>query len=272
MAPVFNEAAILEELAERCVRAGRATHRSFEVLLVDDASNDDTRTAAAGLRPPVRVLHLAANVGQLGATLEGLRAAAGEVCVVLDGDLQDPPEVIPALVDALGPEQDVVFATKRRRHEPAWFRVARFGYGLLLRIPGAAPVPPGAGAFCVMRRDVAEGVVAMNTRWGNLAALVGVLRPRSATLEYDKEARYDGESRAGFYGLVREAFYSLLLTGALAAWAAWGAAALAILCLAAPSVRAAASLGALSALTAAVVLRYWSRKLRARGVIEERGG
>ena len=112
VAPVFNEAAILEELAERCVRAGRATHRSFEVLLVDDASNDDTRTAAAGLRPPVRVLHLAANVGQLGATLEGLRAvvnldtvgrlSAGELTALATGTAMEWPHVFRGITATTG--------------------------------------------------------------------------------------------------------------------------------------------------------------------------
>ena len=282
IAPIYNEAEILEELAARCERAGEETGRAFEVLLVDDGSDDATRALAAELSAPVRVIHLAANRGQLGATLEGLRAASGEVCVVLDGDLQDPPEFIPALVDALVDRRDVVFATKRRRHDPVWFRIARAVYGGLLRVPGAAPLPPGCGAFCAMRREVAKRVARTNPSAGNLAALVGAHRPSFATLEYDKAARYDDHSRVGGLGLVREAYFSLLLTGALPAWAALAALGLAFMGLALPFVldhsaesaghiafvRGAAWFGALCSLGWAWWLHRLSRRLRGPTVTE----
>ncbi len=212
LAPVFDESAVVDELAERCAAAGRALGVPFEVLLVDDASTDDTARIVAARPPPTRLLRLPSNHGQLGATRAGLADARGQWVVVLDGDLQDPPEHVPALWAARS-HHPVVFATKRRRAEGACFRVGRAGYGLLGRL--GAPIPPGAGSFCLMRRELADRVAATRIDHANLAALLAALGARGPSVPYDKVARYDDQSRVGAAGLAREALGSLWLTGAL---------------------------------------------------------
>lgn len=224
IAPVYNEGAILPELARRCAEAARRVDPAAEVILVDDASTDNTRQLAPAL--PARVLHLPENRRQLRATQAGLAEARGEVVVVLDGDLQDPPELIPELVAALTPGLDVVFAVKRSRQDPWWFHVGRAGYAALLALPGARAVPPGSGAYCAMRRPVAARVAALQLPDGNLAPLLVALGVRFGTVEYAKAPRYDGQSRVGLWGLIREAIPSLALTGALSALLGWGGAAL----------------------------------------------
>lgn len=219
--PVHNEAAVVRELGERLVAAARAATQAasapvaqvgspaFEVLLVDDGSTDQTPVIAATLADVTNV-RLARNRGQLGATLEGLRRARGEIVVVLDGDLQDPPEVIPALVAALGPGLDVVYAVKADRHDPAWFLAGRLGYRALLRAL-RADLPSGAGSYCAMTGGMARRVAGFPLRNANLAAILASLGARAATVPYDKAARRDGDSRVGPAGLVREALGSLWL-------------------------------------------------------------
>lgn len=236
------------------------------MLLVDDASTDSTRQLAADLRPPVRVIHLPANRGQLGATFAGLREAAGDVIVVLDGDLQDPPEHIPALVATLRsrPDLDVVFAAKTRRDDPAWFLLGRAAYAALLSLPGARAVPPGCGAYCAMRPALAARVAALAVPDGNLAPLLVALGARSASVGYEKVARYDGQSRVGPWGLLREAIPSLALTGALTALAGWSA-----LALTAAAVLTGGATGATLAVAAAIAavaagaLAAWARRVLA---------
>lgn len=226
VAPIYNEAAILPELARRCLAAARAVDPAAEVLLVDDGSSDSTREVAAALPSGVRVLHLPHNVGQLHATFAGLRAAQGAVVVVLDGDLQDPPEQIGALVVALRatPDADVAFAAKTRRDDPLWFRVGRAAYGALQALPGARAVPPGVGAYCAMRRRLAQRAARVPLPDGNLAPLLVALGAVYTLVPYEKVARYDGRSRVGPLGLVREALPSLALTGALTAFTRWSGA------------------------------------------------
>lgn len=260
VAPVYNEAAILPELARRCVDAAKRTGMSWEVLLVDDGSTDDTRQVAASLPGEATIVHLPHNVGQLGATMAGLRAARGGLVIVLDGDLQDPPEVITTLAPALVDGLDVVFATKASRDDPAWFRLGRLGYSVLLALPGSRAVPPGAGAYCVMRSSIAHRLAELNLRHGNLSALLVALGVRFDVIHYDKVARYDGESRIGAIGLAREAVASLALTGALAALAGWSAVACGLIAALLPELRVALLAAAALLLVAALALRRRTRK------------
>jgi hypothetical protein len=216
VAPVYNEAAVLAELARRCASAAAAAP-SFEVLLVDDASSDDTRAVAATLTEPgVRVLHLERNRGQRGATQHGLGAARGHIVVLLDGDLQDPPEQIPALYRELLARDDLqlVFAQKTSRQDPLWFRLGRLGFRAIQRL-GRVQVPSGVGSYCAMRAPLAQRAARVRLPAANMASLLVALQPPFGCIPYAKQARYDGQSRVGLAGLVREALGSLALTGAL---------------------------------------------------------
>lgn len=223
VAPVFNEAEILAELFGRICAAARVTGLPFEVLLVDDCSEDDTPRIVAelaagqdGAPSPLQVCRLSANRGQIGATLHGLSVARGARVLVLDGDLQDPPEVIPELVKrhAVGDVQ-LVFACKTRRHDPLWFRLGSAGFHLAQRLLSRHRAPRGAGSYCVMDRDLARRAARIGVRDANLSALLVALGPTLAAVPYQKAARYDGASRVGPLGLAREAMGSLMLGGAV---------------------------------------------------------
>lgn len=218
--PVFNEERALEELIARCLRASREAAASFELVLVDDGSTDGTPhlLAAHATNPNVRPVRLEPNAGQFRATLHGLQRATGDLIVVLDGDLQDPPEEIPRLVQALrGAPADVTvaYAVKADRDDPPWLRLGAALYHLLQTGLGRGAVPTGAGSYCVMRRAVAGRVASLTVRRANLAAALAAVGVVAITVPYRKQGRYDGRSRVGFVGLVREALGSLALTGAL---------------------------------------------------------
>jgi glycosyltransferase involved in cell wall biosynthesis len=115
--PVYNSAATLRPLVERVSVVLKSNAAAHEIILVDDGSRDDSPNVARGLRaeyPDVRVLRLLRNYGQHNAILCGLRHARHPVVVTLDDDLQHPPEEIPALLQALGDQCDVVYGTARR--------------------------------------------------------------------------------------------------------------------------------------------------------------
>ena len=159
--PVFRNAARIAELSARLARA--MENRSYELLFVDDASPDNARAVIrrlAGESARVSGIGLAENVGQNSAVLAGLAHASGDAVAVMDGDLQDPPEALPKLLEALeAGDADAVFAARRGRYET----FARLATGSLLKRALWAltrgKMPPDAGMFLVVRRAVADRVV-----------------------------------------------------------------------------------------------------------------
>ena len=213
--PLYNEAGVAAELARRLKEASARLALECEIIFVDDASTDGTAGLLRGTSC-VEVLSLDENRGQFGATCAGLAVAQGRLVAVLDGDLQDPPELLPELVGAIG-QGELAFAVKVSRQDPLWFRLGRLGYRALARLGKGVP-PSGAGSYCVMRRGLAERVASSGHRAANLSAVVVTLaetRGPWPLVNYEKAARYDGRSRVGLYGLVQEALGSLWVTGAL---------------------------------------------------------
>lgn len=230
VAPLFEEGAIVDELVARAVAAAERVSPRFELVLVDDASHDDTGArlrAHAGRDPRVRPVLLTENRGQLGATRAGLAACRAPVVVVLDGDLQDPPELIPALVEAAAPT-GVAFAVKSSRDDPAWFVAGQRAFHVTQQALGAGHVPAGAGSYCAMPLAVARRVARIPARDANLAALLGALGARGAAVPYAKAARTNGASRVGPAGLAREAIGSLVVSRAAERGLVAAAAALAV--------------------------------------------
>lgn len=242
VAPVYNEARVLPELVARCLRAAEQRDLSCELVIADDASTDETPAllAALGRDPRLRPCRLPANAGQFAATQAGIRAARGRWVVVLDGDLQDPPELIPRLVDALAAAPDevlAVLAVKSHRDDPWPFMLGQFLFHRLQHLLSRVALPLGAGTYCIMRRAVARRVGEAALTRANLSAVVAVaaraLGGDLATVTYEKGPRYDGSGRVGWRGLVSEALESLAVTGALSRLLALTAVVLAVAGLAA---------------------------------------
>lgn len=220
--PLYNEAGVVEALIRRVDRALQVSGVAYQVVAVDDASSDATPRLLADLAGAMLgrlvVVRPAENLGQFGATCVGLRRAEGEWLAVMDGDLQDPPELLTALVARLQAAPaglDCVFAVKASREDPRWFRAARAVYAGLLATLGTRPPPRGAGSYCAMRPAIAAAVVAVPVRHANLAPVLASRARRWQTLSYAKQARYDEKSRVGPWGLLREAWGSLLVSGAM---------------------------------------------------------
>ena len=184
--PVFRNAACLPELAARLQRA--LAPRPYELILVDDASPDDAARIIETL-PRVVGIHLPYNVGQNAAVVAGLARARGALVVVMDGDLQDPPEAVPALLGRLDRgDVDVVFAGRRGRYE----RPARLLTGRLLKLSLWAltrgRVPQTAGLYLAMHETVARRVVAAAPRQPYVVVLVARAAEAVATIPVERAA------------------------------------------------------------------------------------
>src|SRR5581483_1910433 len=125
--PLYNEQEIVGELCRRILEAVRSVGCPFELVLVDDGSRDQTRArlvAAAAAVPEMRIVCLSRNFGLQGAVAAGLAHATGAAVVLMDGDLQDPPELISELVARWRRGAEVVFTVKRSRKERGLRRLA----------------------------------------------------------------------------------------------------------------------------------------------------
>ena len=181
VAPVYNEAAVIDELITRTLAALDEVGVPSEFIVVDDASDDETHAkldANATRDARVKPLILAQNAGQFVATLRGMAKAKGDWVVVLDGDLQDPPEHIVSLWQArLEQRCDVVFATKNARTEVWWFGVGQRVYHRLQRVFGSGSSPPHAGSYCLLSRRVASRVQQVTSHHLNLSVAVSLISP-----------------------------------------------------------------------------------------------
>jgi|SRR5579883_2019786 len=216
--PVYNEGRILRELISRCLAAARETGLAFELIVVDDASADETAAIGVQFRndPAVRFHRNERNLGQFAATQEGLRRSRGAIVVVLDGDLQDPPELIPQLVSrfrAMPGDRKVVFGCKRSGNAQPLNAVGRKAFHWLQAAFSGLPVPGGIGSYCALSAGLAARVSQVPLRTVNLGAVCATLDAERAYVPYDQAKRYDGNSRVGTWGLVQEALASMTVTG-----------------------------------------------------------
>lgn len=204
--PLFNEEATIEELLERVRRTLEERGTSFEIVLVDDGSTDATGALlarAAATDPRVRVRTLSRNFGQAAALCCGIFESRGDVVVTLDGDLQNPPEEIPRLLDALVAGVDVVTARRIARHESAWRLAGSRAVHWIARLLVGIDIEDFGGQFKAYRREVIE---ATRTAWAPgkpFFALAAWLGFRVVEVPVRHDPRRSGASRYGLLALVR---------------------------------------------------------------------
>ncbi len=195
--PVYNSAEILPELYRRLCTVLEKEGISFEILFVEDKSPDDLRTVLRNLREKderVKFLAFSRNFGHQTAVTAGLDAASGRAAVVMDDDLQDPPEVIPSFLEKWRQGYHVVYGIRRARKEPLWKRAAYHAFYRLLAGLATLPIPPDAGDFCLYDRSVLQVLRAMPERTRYLRGMRVWAGFRHTGIEYDRPSRASGES------------------------------------------------------------------------------
>ena len=152
----------------------------------------------------MRLLRLSRNFGHQAAISAGLDAARGDAIVTMDGDLQDPPEVIPELVARWREGDDVVYAVRQERAGEARWRLAAIAafYRLLRRISGNE-IPANVGDFRLISRRVADALASMPERARFLRGMTSWVGFRQAGVPYERDARYAGESKYPVTKLMR---------------------------------------------------------------------
>jgi glycosyltransferase involved in cell wall biosynthesis len=197
--PARNEEENIEPLYTRLAAVLDAIDEECEIIFSVDPSTDRTEELVGALCERdrrVRMLRFSRCFGQPMAILAGMEASSGDAVVVIDCDMQDPPEVIPELVRVWREGFDVVYAQRRSRDGETLPKriVAALGYRALSRI-AEVEIPPNTGEFRLMSRRVVDHVCALQESHGFLRGLVGLVGFRQTGVLYDREARTAGSSK-----------------------------------------------------------------------------
>jgi dolichol-phosphate mannosyltransferase len=198
--PAFNEEQNVDRVYERlsAVMDG-IDGLAWELIFSVDPSTDRTEELILALRerdPRVKMLRFSRRFGQPAATLAGMAAATGDATVVIDCDLQDPPELIAELVARWREGYEVVYAQRRTREGETLPKriVAALGYRIIARIADVE-IPPNTGDFRLMSRRVVANVVSLNEAHGFLRGLVGLVGFKQTAVLYDRDPRAAGDSK-----------------------------------------------------------------------------
>ena len=197
VAPVFNEEALLEEFYSRVCVALEGLR--FELVLVDDGSSDTTPELldqlAAG-DPRVHVVYLSRNFGHQTALTAGLDHARGDAVVMLDADLQDPPELIPRMLDHWRAGCDVVYAVREQRDGESRFKLAtaRCFYKLFDWL-AQVQLQHNSGDFRLLDRRALDALLSMRERSRFLRGMTVWVGYRQAAVPYKRDPRYAGETK-----------------------------------------------------------------------------
>jgi len=208
--PFLNEKENLPVLLERVSAVFAERSEVWELLLVDDGSTDGSAEWAmeqSKQNEHVRVLRLSRNFGHQLAITAGLDRADGDAVVVMDADLQDPPEVIPALIEKWREGHEVVYAIRRSRAGETWMKrfLAASFYRVFRRL-AKVNVPMDAGDFRLVDRCVVEALKEIREVHRFMRGLTCWVGFRQGSVEYDRAARFAGETKYPVWKSARLAF------------------------------------------------------------------
>ncbi len=203
--PAYNEAEGIAEFVRRVSGVVRSV-AAYEIVLVNDGSTDDTLDVMAGLadtHPELTIVNLTRNFGKELALTAGLQHAMGDVVIILDADLQDPPELIPAFIEKYTEGYDVVYGRRTSREGETWLKT--FTAGLFYRaMSGIGPVrlPSNVGDFRLISRRVTDALLSLPERHRFMKGLFAWVGYPSIAIEYDRHPRFAGKSKWNYPKLI----------------------------------------------------------------------
>jgi len=207
--PIYNEEELIVQFHEALTSALKGVHTTWEVVYVNDGSTDLSLELLRGLQSTdshVVVVELSRNWGHMGAISAGIQTARGDAVILMDGDFQDPPEVLPKLIDAWQKGAEVVVAVRRSRQERR--KILAKLFPLFYRVLGALsdyPIPLNAGVFSLMDRKAVDSVNAMGERNRYLPGLRAWVGYRNTVVFYDRQDRAAGDGKLSFLSRIKYA-------------------------------------------------------------------
>jgi len=211
--PVFNEEDTIQELHKRLVAATSTLGESVEVLLIDDGSKDRTLEEMNAIHAGdsrFKVVSLSRNFGHQVAITAGLDLAQGDAVVLMDGDLQDPPELLGQMVGLWKDGYEVVYTVKASRKENFLKRLAFSFFYRILRALSSINIPMDAGNFSLMDRRVVNVFHEMRERNRLISGMRAWAGFRQVGITYDRDSRFAGKPRMSIGRLIKLALDGIL--------------------------------------------------------------
>jgi glycosyltransferase involved in cell wall biosynthesis len=201
--PVYKEEKNVEPFLSRITPVLNRITLDFEIIFCLDPSSDNTERIileACKNYPYIKLIKFSRRFGQPAATMAGIMSASGNRCVIIDIDLQDPPEVIGLLVEKFEEGFDVVYAKRRSRSGETIIKklIAKIGYRVINSL-SEVQIPRDTGDFRIMSRRVIDELRRLNETHGFLRGLVAYVGFNQTSIEYDREIRHSGNGNYNRY-------------------------------------------------------------------------
>ncbi|NYT84818.1 glycosyltransferase family 2 protein [Pollutimonas harenae] len=211
--PLYNEHEVITLMYQRLTTVLTELAITYELVLVDDGSRDGTPNAISHLArqdPNITAVFLSRNFGKEAALTAGIEHAAGAAVVIIDADLQDPPELIPQMLDAWRNGADVVCMRRRSRAGETWLkRASAHHFYRLLNTISDVEIPADTGDFRLLSRKAVYALQQLNERNRYMKGLFAWIGLPTTVIEYDRMPRAAGITKWDYLGLLNLAFQGI---------------------------------------------------------------
>jgi dolichol-phosphate mannosyltransferase len=207
--PIYNEQESIPELHTRLVKVLEEIDREYEVIFVNDGSVDGSLSILRDIHEKnhrFKSISFTRNFGHQTAISAGLMFAKGNAIIIMDGDLQDPPEMLPKFIDEWEKGNKVVYAIRTNRKESFFMRGAYFVFYRLLRFMTNVNIPVDTGDFCLMDKEIVNLINSLPERARFVRGLRSWVGFKQVGIRCERSRRFAGKSKYSFWKLVRLAF------------------------------------------------------------------
>jgi len=208
--PVYNEELVIDESYRRLKRVMDCTKENYEIVFVNDGSKDKTRVKAEEIcknDEKIKLINFSRNFGHQAAITAGMDLALGDAVVVIDADLQDPPEVILTMIEKWKEGYEVVYGRRTTREGETLFKkITAKMYYRLLKSMTSVDVPVDTGDFRLIDRKVCDSLIALPEKNRYVRGLVSWVGYKQTCVEFTRQERFAGDTKYPLKKMIKLAF------------------------------------------------------------------